>query len=83
MFETALLIAQLQNPCQGLYVPPNTMARVCQKTTTLNSKNQPVYKMITTANPNQQIVVNRCTWQASPLAGYYKYVPESKWCTKD
>lgn len=82
MFET-LLIAQLQNPCQGLYVPPNTMARVCQKTTTRNAKNQPIYKMITTANPRQQITVNRCTWQASPLGGYYKYVPESKWCTGD
>lgn len=83
MFET-LLIAQLQNnPCQGLRVQPNTMSKVCQKTTTRNDKNQPVYKMITTADPNQQITVNRCTFLASPIGGYYKYVPESKWCTGD
>lgn len=82
MFET-LLIAQLQNPCQGLYVPPNTTAIVCQKTIARNDRNQFVYKMITTANPNQQIVVNRCTFLASPLGGYYKYVPESEWCTGD
>ncbi len=80
MFEY-ILIAQLQNnPCQGLYVPPNTMARVCQKTIVRNTKNQLVYKMITTANPQEYIIVNRCTWYASPLGGYYEYIPESKWC---
>lgn len=79
MFEF-LLIAQLQNPCQGLQVPPNTMSRICQKTITRNHKNQLIYKMITTADPNKQFTVNRCTWYASPLSGYYKYVSESKWC---
>lgn len=82
MFET-LLIAQLQNPCEGLYSPPNTMSRICQKTIKRNQKNQPIYKMITTANPKEEITVNRCTFLASPLGGYYKYVPESKWCTGD
>jgi len=80
MFES-ILIAQLYgNPCEGLTAPPMSMSKVCSKRVHRNKKNQLVYKMVTTADRQREITVNRCTWEASPVGWYYQYEPESKWC---